>query len=118
MNDDIKQHALLSISRTVHPAGVQVTACGEIDGDTAGLLGDALRVDTAGSRLVLDLGAVTFLDSSSIKVLFAAGQDAVSAGGWLRLAAMTPSVEEVKIVDLDLPRVIACYPAVSQAHAA
>ncbi|MFJ8804127.1 STAS domain-containing protein [Streptomyces sp. NPDC102487] len=85
-----------------------------IDGDTAGLLGDALRVDTAGSRLVLDLVAVTFLDSSSIEVLFAAGQDAVSAGGWLRLAAMTPSVEEViKIVDLDLPRVIACYPTVS-----
>lgn len=115
MNDDIRQHALLSISRITPRAGVTVVACsGEIDDDTVGLLCDALRFDGGGSRVVVDLGAVTFLDSSAIRVLFAAHRDAVSVGGWLRIAAMTPAIQEVVQI-VDLPTVIPCYPALTQA---
>ncbi|MFJ4894784.1 STAS domain-containing protein [Streptomyces sp. NPDC088788] len=115
MNDDIRQHALLSISRTTPRAGVRVVACrGEIDDDTAGLLRDALRFDDGVSGVVVDLGAVTFLDSSGIHVLFAAHRDAVAAGGWLRIAAMTPAVHEVVQI-VGLPTVIPCYPGLAQA---
>ncbi|MFD9400296.1 STAS domain-containing protein [Streptomyces sp. NPDC060011] len=115
MNNDIKQHALLSINRTMPQAGVRVVACsGEIDDDTACLLRDALRVDDDGSRFIVDLGAVTFLDSSGIHVLFAAHRDTVAAGGWLRIAAMTPATREVVQI-VDLPTVIPCYPALAQA---
>ncbi|MFF1519487.1 STAS domain-containing protein [Streptomyces sp. NPDC058305] len=115
MYDDIKQRALLSINRTLPQPGVRVVACkGEIDDDTAGLLRDALRVDDRGSRFILDLGAVTFLDSSGIHVLFAAHRDTMAAGGWLRIAAMTPTIREVVQI-VDLPTVIPCYPALTQA---
>ncbi|MFJ8802872.1 STAS domain-containing protein [Streptomyces sp. NPDC102487] len=115
MNNDIKQRALLSISRTMPQPGVRVVACeGEIDDDTAGMLCDALRADDGGSRFVLDLGAVTFLDSAGIRVLFAAHRDTVAAGGWLRIAAMASEIEEVVQV-VGLPTVIPCYPALAQA---
>ncbi|MEU8644377.1 MULTISPECIES: STAS domain-containing protein [unclassified Streptomyces] len=115
MNDAIKQRPLLSISRTMPQAGVRVVACrGEIDDDTAGLLREALRTDDGGSRIVVDLGAVTFLDSSGIHVLFAAHRHTVAAGGWLRIAAMTPTIEEVVQI-VDLPTLVPCYPTLTQA---
>ncbi|WP_329184045.1 STAS domain-containing protein [Streptomyces sp. NBC_01428] len=115
MKDDITQRALLSINRTMPQAGVRVVACrGEIDDDTAALLREALRVDDGGSRFILDLGAVTFLDSSGIHVLFAAHRDTMAAGGWLRIAAMNPTIQEVVQI-VDLPTVIPCYPTLAQA---
>ncbi|MEV5795724.1 STAS domain-containing protein [Streptomyces sp. NPDC052192] len=115
VNNDIKRRALLSISRTMPQPGVRVVACeGEIDDDTAGMLRDAVRADGGGSRFIVDLGAVTFLDSAGIRVLFAVHRDTVAAGGWLRIAAMTPAVEEVVQV-VGLPTVIPCYPALAQA---
>ncbi|MET7828970.1 STAS domain-containing protein [Streptomyces sp. NPDC005386] len=113
--NDIKQQALLLISRTTPQAGVRVVVCsGEFDDDTAGPLRDALRFDDGGSGVVVDLGAVTFLDSIGIHVLFAAHRDVVSAGGWLRIAAMTPAVQEVVQI-VGLPTVIPCYPGLIQA---
>ncbi|MFD9586208.1 STAS domain-containing protein [Streptomyces sp. NPDC059980] len=115
MDADIKQHALLSISRTVPQAGLRVVTCkGEIDDDTAPLLRDALRIDDGGSRFVLDLSAVTFLDSGGLRVLFAAHRDIAAAGGWLRIAAMTPTIQEVVQI-VGLHTVIPCYPALTQA---
>ncbi|WP_234376798.1 STAS domain-containing protein [Streptomyces sp. TP-A0356] len=92
-----------------------ITPRGEVDHDTADSLHQALlSADRAlPQRTVIDLGAVTFMDSSGINTLIAAHL-AHSGGGWLRLAGPTEPVRRVlQIVGLDT--VIDCYPTLHQA---
>ncbi|MFE4698693.1 STAS domain-containing protein [Streptomyces sp. NPDC056738] len=97
--------------------GIRVLAvAGELNADNVGTLGQALRVgeDLASALTVLDLGAVTFMDSSAINVLVAANRDAAAAAGQLRMAALSEPVRRVvEIVGLDT--IIACYPTLAQA---
>ncbi|MFJ7305242.1 STAS domain-containing protein [Streptomyces sp. NPDC099088] len=73
--------------------------------------------DGSPTQTVLDLGAVTFMDSSAISVLAAAHRDAAAAGGELRMAALTaPVARVVGIVGLDT--IIPCYPTLPEALAA
>jgi len=51
-----------------------VVATGEIDVHTASALHDAIDRAPAGTRVVVDLSAVTFMDSSGLGVLVAAQQ--------------------------------------------
>ncbi|MEU4089257.1 STAS domain-containing protein [Streptomyces aureus] len=108
--------ARLSITQTTDD-GIRVLAvAGELDADSVGMLRQALRVgETPASAVtVLDLGAVTFMDSSAINVLVAANRDAAAATGQLRLAAPSEPVRRVvEIVGLDT--IIACYPTLAQA---
>ncbi|MFE2537810.1 STAS domain-containing protein [Streptomyces sp. NPDC059371] len=76
----------------------------------------ALRASTHGpQRRVLDLSAVTFMDSSAINVLVLANRDANATGGWLRMAGLTEPARR-EIVGLDT--VIPCYSTLTQALAA
>ncbi|WP_339134977.1 STAS domain-containing protein [Streptomyces sp. f51] len=97
--------------------GIRVlVVAGELDADNTGTLRQALRAeeDGAAALTVLDLGAVTFMDSSAINVLIAANRDATAAGGQLRMAALSEPVQRVvAIVGLDT--IVACYPTVAQA---
>ncbi|MFF2383606.1 STAS domain-containing protein [Streptomyces sp. NPDC058108] len=88
---------------------------GEIDHDNADQLRQALHVGADGPpRFVLDVSAVTFMDSTAISVLVAANNAAGEAGGWVRLAAMSEPVQRVvEIVRLDT--VLTCYLTLSQA---
>ncbi|KAB1978871.1 STAS domain-containing protein [Streptomyces triticiradicis] len=110
------QPARLSITQTTVD-GIRVLAvAGELDADNVGTLRQALRVgeDSAPALTVLDLGAVTFMDSSAVNVLVAANRDATAAGGRLRMAALSEPVRRVvEIVGLDT--IIACYPTLAQA---
>ncbi|MEU1528708.1 STAS domain-containing protein [Streptomyces fagopyri] len=93
-----------------------VTLCGEIDHDVTDALRDAV-MPAAGQnppRTAVDLGAVTFMDSSGINVFVSAHQAADDAGGWLRVAgAQGPVLRVIRLVGLDA--VIACHPTVEQA---
>ncbi|MFE1029555.1 STAS domain-containing protein [Streptomyces sp. NPDC058818] len=106
----------LSVHRT-SISGVRIlTLHGEIDHTTAPQLGTALTPDSDDTplRAVLDLGTVTFMDSSGVNALITAHQAAQSAQGWLRLAAPTPTVLRVlQLVGLDT--VIPCYPTLREA---
>ncbi|MFF2364566.1 STAS domain-containing protein [Streptomyces sp. NPDC058122] len=111
-----EQPPRLSITQTTVD-GIRVLAvAGELDADNVGTLGQALRVgeDLASALTVLDLGAVTFMDSSAINVLVAANRDAAAAAGQLRMAALSEPVRRVvEIVGLDT--IIACYPTLPEA---
>ncbi|MEV8031445.1 STAS domain-containing protein [Streptomyces sp. NPDC086182] len=115
MHETAEQPCRLSINRTIIADIRVLVLSGEIDADNVGLLSQALQIDDNGPvQLVIDLGAVTFMDSSAISALAAARRDATSAGGWIRVAALTAPVQRVvEIVGLDT--IIPCYPTLSQA---
>ncbi|MFD8421781.1 STAS domain-containing protein [Streptomyces sp. NPDC059466] len=118
MQDTTEQPTPLSITQTTTAAGIRVLVLnGEIDSDNVDLLRGALQADVGGApRFVLELSAVTFVDSSTISVLASAHGTAVSAGGWVRLAAMSHPVQ--RVVELvGLNTVLACYPTLGQALA-
>jgi stage II sporulation protein AA (anti-sigma F factor antagonist) len=105
----------LSIEHSLVNGVRVVTVRGEIDHDVTDEFSDALQAgrDT-GTRIVVDLGDVTFMDSSGINVLVAAHQQTSGAGGWLRIAAAREAVLRVlRLVGLD--DVIPCHPTVDQA---
>ncbi|MGW6263283.1 STAS domain-containing protein [Streptomyces sp. NPDC055085] len=117
MHETADQPARLSITHAT-TAGMRVLELsGEIDADNADILRQALMAeDGAPSQTVLDLGAVTFMDSSAISVLAAAHRDAAAVGGQLRMAALTaPVARVVGIVGLDT--IIPCYPTLPEALA-
>ena len=94
----------LSVVVTTVHAGIRVvTAAGEIDHHTGDTLGQALdATHTPRPRVVVDLGQVTFMDSSGINILLAARSSLSEAGGWLRLAGASDSVmRTLQIVGVD-----------------
>ncbi|MET9896235.1 STAS domain-containing protein [Streptomyces sp. NPDC006465] len=103
MHDTAEQPTRLSITHTA-TAGMRVLALsGEIDAANVDLLRQALQTDHGGpAQTVLDLGGVTFMDSSAISVLAAAHRDAAAADGWIRMAALSAPVKRVvEIAGLD-----------------
>ncbi|MFE5141335.1 STAS domain-containing protein [Streptomyces fagopyri] len=118
MQGTAEQPTPLSITQTTTAAGIRALVLdGEIDHDNAEQLRQSLRVDADGpARFVLELSAVTFMDSTAISVLIVANNAAEEASGWIRLAAMSEPVQRVvEIVRLDT--VLTCYPTLCQALA-
>ena len=70
---------------------------GDIDLGSAGLLQRSLVtvVDSGAQCLVLDLGSVSFLDCSGIRVLLGARDLARARGGWLRLEQVPAGVRRI-----------------------
>jgi anti-sigma B factor antagonist len=78
--------------------GIPVVAVsGEVDVATAPTLRDRLQAAVAQdhSTIVVDLGGVTFLDSTALGVLVGALKRCRDAGGDLRLVAREPRVLKV-----------------------
>jgi anti-anti-sigma factor len=72
---------------------VTVGVAGELDVASAPLLAahlDALEADPAGAAVVLDLSALTFLDSSGVALLIGVAQRAEDDGWPLRIAGTPP----------------------------
>jgi anti-anti-sigma factor len=70
---------------------------GDLDAATAGTL-DAAFDDVVGGgarRVVVDLAAVTFLDSTGLRSLLRAAANLEGAGGTLRCAPLSPQVRRV-----------------------
>jgi len=70
---------------------------GELDITSAPALRDQLHsvLRRGSSRLVIDLSAVTCCDASGLAVLVGTRSRAVLLGGWARLAAIPPQVDDV-----------------------
>ncbi|WP_369214026.1 STAS domain-containing protein [Streptomyces flavofungini] len=110
--------ARLSIEERTADGVRVVTVSGEIDHDTMGPVQEALLPPGAEApqRVVADLSAVTFMDSSGINLFLAAHQQVSEDGGWLRVAGVQSAVQRViDLVGLNL--VIDCRPTVEQALA-
>jgi anti-sigma B factor antagonist len=61
----------------------------------------ALLAQQRGSRLVLDLGQLTFADACGLRALLSASRSAAECGGWVRLACVSERMRRVlEIVDI------------------
>lgn len=103
--------ALITTTRST-PAGSVLKVAGELDHNTARTLQEAVQHVPLrpGQRLVLDLGALRFCDSSGISALIAARNLALAADATVALAAVpTPVARVLSIVGLD--QVFPCYPS-------
>jgi anti-anti-sigma factor len=61
----------------------------------------ALLAEQKGSRLVLDLGRLTFADACGLRALRSASRSAAENGGWVRLACVSERMRRVlEIVDI------------------
>lgn len=79
---------------------------GDFDLATCSTLEEALAGANVGRRVVIDLTACTFLDSSAVRVLVHAARAAEAAGGDVALVAQDPGilrVLEIATVESVLP---------------
>ncbi|WP_329281354.1 STAS domain-containing protein [Streptomyces sp. NBC_01451] len=119
MADNQKPHqpGRLSVECEVVDGIRVVTVRGEIDHDVKDVLSEALLSEggtVAPRRIVVDLSAVTFMDSSGINVFVAAYQQMSDARGWLRIAGAQESVLRVlTLVGVDA--FVPCHPTLEQA---
>jgi anti-sigma B factor antagonist len=95
-----------------------VAIAGELSLDTApDVLAGLRSVCGARRSIVVDLTAVTFIDSVGLGVLIEAHRRTCSAGGWMRLVCTDPEV--LKVLHLtDLDDVFTIVETVEQARAA
>ena len=82
-----------------------VAASGEIDATGAPVLADRLADLGPGTRIVLDLAEVTFLDSAGLAGIRTVHHRARAAGGDLRLAGADARIARVLAVS-ELDRVV------------
>ena len=84
----------LSLSARTERGHVIATLRGELDVASAPTLREQLLglLRPAASRLIIDLSAVSYADTSGLTVLVGTGHRAGLLGGYLRLAAPSPEV--------------------------
>lgn len=87
----------MRIERRAEGAAEIVTLTGTLDAAVAQEVRDALKkiVAEGRTRLVIDLGAVAFIDSSGLSALVTAFKAARGAGGDVALANLTPAVRSI-----------------------
>jgi anti-sigma B factor antagonist len=112
MTDELLQ---VSVERLGERTAV-LTAVGELDRDSMHVLGraaDEALADGA-TRLVLNLAALTFCDSSGLRLFVELHKRTADRGGSLHLADVRPPVETV-IQVVNLERMLALHPTVKDA---
>jgi anti-sigma B factor antagonist len=87
----------LRLARRAFPDAVVVAVEGELDLFTAPFLRDEVReaIKQDSNRLVLDLGGLSFMDSSGLSVLIEAWRLATGEGGGVSLAAPQAPVARI-----------------------
>ncbi|MFI6070938.1 STAS domain-containing protein [Actinoplanes sp. NPDC051343] len=112
MSDQI----LTVITEHVTESIVVLTATGEIDRESQSVLGEAAASALEGDndRLVIDLSAVSFCDSSGLSLFVRLHRRLAERGGSLRLAGAQPLVRTV-LEATNLHRLFPAYPTVEQA---
>jgi len=88
---------VLAISPVEHAGCVVAVLQAELDIASAPALREELLglLRPGASKLIIDLSAVTYADTSGIAVLVGAGRRAAPLGGWLRLASPTYEVTRI-----------------------
>jgi anti-anti-sigma factor len=82
----------------VHDGALVVELSGEIDCSNAPQIYERVKLeveDVPSDRLVVDLGAVTFLDSSGIRFIVQAQRTIEAVGGHLELRGVRPQAKKV-----------------------
>jgi anti-anti-sigma factor len=103
---------------TNHPSSgaTIVTPVGRLDIDTGGWLHatfDRLRAQSV-TRIVVDFGELTYCDSSGLSALVLTYRYCAGAGGYLRLAALTPHLLQLLTV-VGVAKTVPIYPSVGTA---
>jgi anti-sigma B factor antagonist len=84
---------MFAIERTRVNDGACFAVAGEVDVETAPRMRDALLETIAEEEaVILDLGSVTFMDSTGLSAMVAVGQAAKANGVALRLREVPPRV--------------------------
>jgi anti-sigma B factor antagonist len=113
--------AVPGLEWTVQPGdrSTVVHLSGEIDLGTQEELDQAVRagLDTSAPVVILDLGKVTFLGSTGLRVLVAAHTEAEGTGRVVRIVDGVEIVHRIMEVT-GLERLLALYPTVEQAQSA
>ncbi|MEV5566572.1 STAS domain-containing protein [Streptomyces sp. NPDC052196] len=94
----------LTLHTRISPAGPVLELIGKLDHDNAPDVRAALPGLTprAGQKLVIDLGGLTFCDSSGIAILIAAHNYALAANATVVLAAVPGHLDRIlRIIGLD-----------------
>lgn len=92
-----------------------VTASGRFDSETSpGLDAELSRVVAEKSKLVLDLGGVEYLSSAGLRAIVKALQAAQKAGGGVKLASASESVEMI-LRTVGMMEMLKMYPSVNEA---
>lgn len=89
---------------------------GRLTAATSPLLRDKLKQLTEENRIhiLLEMSAVSFIDSSGLAALVSGLKATRERGGWLKLAGVTPTVLQIlKLTKLD--RVLGNYPTIETA---
>ncbi|MFC9328685.1 STAS domain-containing protein [Kitasatospora sp. NPDC057015] len=110
--------AALTVAVRTSEQGVVVRPEGELDQDTAGLLGEALEnaFDGGSGRLVIDCGGLDFCDSTGLNLLLHSRLTARDVGRKLMLADPGPMVS--RMLEITGTRAIFhIYPSVAEALA-
>jgi anti-anti-sigma factor len=91
-SDDKRLPGALSVTVNQQGAAAVVTVQGDIDLDTSGDLAAALAGLDAPGGVDVDLSAVTYMDSTGLRVLLSARDAAVETGATLRVSAASSIV--------------------------
>lgn len=104
-------------TETIAPGVAVITAAGRLNLAAAQELRTVVRrsIDEGGSRVVVELSGVTFMDSSGLGALVACLKSARQAGGDLRIAAPSPQVSMVLELS-NLDRVLVGYASAGDAY--
>ncbi len=106
------------VTRNDEDGAVRIAVSGEVDVATAPALREQLyeAVDSGGGPVIVDLLAVTFLDSTALGVLIGARERSESLGRDLRLVLKEARL--VKIFEITgLTELFAIFPTVAEAAA-
>jgi anti-anti-sigma factor len=96
MTNPSQEPPLLDVAVTNDDGRSKVRVSGELDAASANRLEEAVAgVLTDGAVLELDLGNVSFIDSSGLRTLLVVQQAATDAAGSLVLVATTPAVDRL-----------------------
>ena len=100
-------------------APVVVTVRGNLDIDSAAVLTTTLDqvLDVPLPRVVVDLSAIEFCDSTGLAAFILGHNRAVAGGGWLRLAGPNHFLTDL-LETVGLTTRIGVYPTVTEALAA
>ncbi|MET7436219.1 STAS domain-containing protein [Streptomyces sp. NPDC004082] len=86
----------LSVQRDLHDGVAVVSVRGEIDQSSIEPLREALVGGSAPARrTVIDLGEVSFMDSTGLNLLLDVHLAASNDGGWVRLANVSERVSRI-----------------------
>ncbi|MCY0929064.1 STAS domain-containing protein [Streptomyces sp. H27-H1] len=109
----------LSVHTRTLPCGPVIEMAGELDHHSAPQVSEILRGLTidAGQQLLVDLGGLTFCDSSGITVLIAARNHAVAAHAAIVLIAVPDRVRRIFHI-VGLEQVFPAYSTVEDAEKA